>query len=417
MIQKLFGSMPQSNIRSEDFQAVDGVGNTAFGSVLSNITASQKQSEVNLEDSKTEFELDNAILHIFNATTIEELIAGLEIGKLSIPELQKLQESDEVNHLSDVDISNLIDKIMPLLEQAGLSESEILAASTATDLWSLLTIVDEIGPKLFSEIVSSLEGKSVIPKEQAIELLTILKLVAITAPETDLTMKQEQQLFSLQGFLVAAEERFESTLHTNQNRNNLLHLMESRQVIRFVMPNETNQENLKDTPKETVHQPITNVLATMRTEAAPAELENRNNTRNETLLREMQAIFKRSNFGHTGGTNRLLIKLYPEHLGQVRIELMQTNGIMTARILASSALGKEMLDSQLHQLRSAFLQQNLQVERIDISQMLEDTSKNDHQHGMFNQHFKNEQDDSNEQEEQNQVEEMTFQEYMIELEA
>ena len=311
----------------------------------------------------------------------------------------------------------MIVNVTPLLEQAGLSESEIMAASTANDLWSLLKIVDEIGPKLFAEIASALEGKGAIPKEQAIELLTILKTVAIMAPEKDLTMKQEQQLFSLQGFLVSAGDRFESTLHTNQSRNNVVNLMEARQVIRFVVPNETNEQNLKDTPKETVHQPITNALATMRTEVAPAELESRNNARNETLLREMQAIFKRSNFGHTGGTNRLLIKLYPEHLGQVRIELMQTNGVMTARILASSALGKEMLESQMHQLKSAFLQQNLQVERIDISQTLDDTMKNEHQHGMFNQHFKHEQEDTKEQDEQNKEEEITFQEYMIELEA
>ena len=456
LIQAISGSMPQSNIRSKNFQAVDGVGNTAFGSVLSNITASQKQSDVILEDTETEVELDSTILNIFNATTVEELIVGLKTGDISMPELQNLQESDGVSHLLDVDISKLIDKVMPLLEQAGLSESEIMAASTATDLWSLLTIVDEIGPKLFSEIVASLEGKGVIPKEQAIELLTILKSAAIIAPKTDLTMKQEQQLFSLQGLLVAAEERFESTLRTNQSQNNVVQLLEARQIIRFVIPNETNQDNLKDTPKgtgqqpimdalaalkaratlvptelpseanqghlkdtpkETLQQPLMNVLGAMRTEAAPAELESRNNTRNETLLREMQAIFKRSNFGHTGGTNRLLIKLYPEHLGQVRIELMQTNGVMTARILASSALGKEMLDNQLHQLRSAFLQQNLQVERIDISQMLEDASKNEHQHGMFNQHFKNEQEDENEQDEQNEEEKITFQEYMIELEA
>ena len=409
--------MPQSNVRGEDFQTVGVIGENAFGSVLSNITASQKKPEVNLEDSKAEVAIDNAVLTIFSATTVEELIAGLNLGDLSVPELQMVQESDEFSQLSELDISNLMDKVMPLLEQAGLSESEVLAASTATDLWSMLTIVDEIGPKLFSEIVSALEGKSIIPKEQAIELLTILKTVAIIAPETDLTMKQEQQLFSLQGFLVSAGDRFESTLHTNQSRNNVVNSMEARQVIRFVMPNETNEQSLKDTPKETVQQPIMNALATMRTEAAPAELESRNNARNETLLREMQAIFKRSNFGHTGGTNRLLIKLYPEHLGQVRIELMQTNGVMTARILASSTLGKEMLDSQLHQLRSAFLQQNLQVERIDISQALEDAPKNEHQHGMFNQHFKHEQDDTKEQDEQNEEEKTTFQEYMIELEA
>ena len=114
----------------------------------------------------------------------------------------------------------------------------------------------------------------------------------------------------------------------------------------------------------------------------------------------MQNIFKRSNFGQTGGTNRLLIKLYPEHLGQVRIELLQVNGVMTARILASTALGKEMLDSQLHQLRSAFLQQNLQVERIDVSQTLQDTSRNDRDQA-FNQHFRKEQENSDEHQEQN----------------
>ena len=409
--------MPQSNVRGEKIRTVDVIGGNAFGSILSNITSGPQKPVDNLETSESEVAMDHAVLSIFSATTVEELIAGLKLGELSISELQKVQVADEFGHLSEVDISDLIDKVMPLLEKAGLSESEILAASTATDLWSLLTIVDEIGPKLFSEIVNALEGKSIIPKEQAIELLTILKSVAIMAPEKDLTMKQEQQLFSLQGFLVSAGDRFESTLHMNQGRNNVVQLMEARQIIRFVMPSETNEQNLKDTPKETVQPALMNALATMRTEAAPAEVESRNNARNETLLREMQAIFKRSNFGHTGGTNRLLIKLYPEHLGQVRIELMQTNGVMTARILASSALGKEMLDSQLHQLRSAFLQQNLQVERIDISQAMEDTPKNEHQHGMFNQHFKNKQDDTKEQDEQSNEEEMTFQEYMIELEA
>ncbi len=87
---------------------------------------------------------------------------------------------------------------------------------------------------------------------------------------------------------------------------------------------------------------------------------------------------------------------------------------MTARILASTALGKEMLDSQLHQLRSAFLQQNLQVERIDVSQTLQDTAKNDRDQA-FNQHFRKEGQETDEQQEQNDEEEMTFQEYMIDL--
>jgi len=75
-----------------------------------------------------------------------------------------------------------------------------------------------------------------------------------------------------------------------------------------------------------------------------------------------------------------------------------------------------MLDSQSHQLRAAFIQQNIQVERIDISQTLQDTTRNDRDQA-FNQHFRKEQEESTGQNNQNQEEEMTFQEYMIELEA
>ena len=171
--------------------------------------------------------------------------------------------------------------------------------------------------------------------------------------------------------------------------------------------------NTKDASQQVASSALGTVV-TAKGELTLTEVENRNNARNEALIKEMQTIFKRSNFGQTDGTNRLLIKLYPEHLGQVRIELLQVNGIMTARILASTALGKEMLDSQLHQLRSAFLQQNLQVERIDVSQTLQDTAKNDRDQA-FNQHFRKEGQETDEQQEQNDEEEMTFQEYMIEL--
>ncbi len=37
----------------------------------------------------------------------------------------------------------------------------------------------------------------------------------------------------------------------------------------------------------------------------------------------MQNVFKRANFGQIGGANRLLIKLYPEHLGQFLVVSLQ----------------------------------------------------------------------------------------------
>jgi len=409
-IQALLGSAQQLGTQAGNATG----GNNAFGSVFNNILASGPALVAPVEENAEDTITDETIMEIFNATTVEEIAELLGLGNISA------QSSKQFAGLLDTDVDQLIENIIPLLEKAGLSESELTAAMHVNDFWSLLDVIDKIAPQFFAELTTALEGKGAIPKDQAVELLALLKSVTLAAPKMDLVMKQEQQVFSLQGFLVATSERVETIINSNQNRNGMVQLMEAHQIIRMVPQvqtgqNPANDESLKDTPKETV-QPVLNQLSATRSEAAPAEVEKSNNARNEALLREMQNIFKRSNFGQTGGTNRLLIKLYPEHLGQVRIELLQVNGIMTARILASSAQGKEMLNSQLHQLKAAFVQQNLQVDRIDVSQTLQDTSRNDRDNA-FNQHFKKEQEGTEEQQEQNPEDDRTFQEYMIELEA
>ncbi len=66
------------------------------------------------------------------------------------------------------------------------------------------------------------------------------------------------------------------------------------------------------------------------------------------------------------GTNKLFIKLYPEHLGSIRIELLQDKGSITARMFASSGTAKDLLDSGINQLKDAFTMQNIQVDKIDV---------------------------------------------------
>ena len=56
-----------------------------------------------------------------------------------------------------------------------------------------------------------------------------------------------------------------------------------------------------------------------------------------------------------------------------------------------------MIDNQLHQLKQAFVQQGLQVERIDVGQTLQDTDRNNkEQQGFFNQFFKRQQEEPQE---------------------
>jgi len=402
----------------------------SFGTIFSSIAgtvplAGGTNSEV--IDSSVSAE---SIMAIFEATSVQELDTAAKgstadenedsTSKLDL--ITNAGNLEELAKLLDLDPKLLIESMLTLLGKAGLSEADLSAVASTTDFWTIVNAVDNVAPQFFNQLTDALEGKGDIPQRQAVELLTLLKAVELAAPKTDLLMKQEQLVFSLQGYLGTASVHFENNHNSAKTaKNGMVQLKGSKHIGQFFiqtdkgqkMTNENNAEKGLDTTQQAMSN--TNATVAVKGELLTSE-ESRNNSKNETLLREMQNIFKRSNFGQTGGTNRLLIKLYPEHLGQVRIELLQSNGIMTARILASTALGKEMLDSQLHQLRSAFLQQNLQVERIDISQTLQDTAKNDREHA-FNQHFKKESGETEDKHEQNDEEVMTFQEYMIELEA
>ncbi|WP_342509468.1 flagellar hook-length control protein FliK [Sporosarcina sp. FSL K6-2383] len=397
-----------------------------FGSVFGSIVAAETAVIVPIQQQSADQVTEESILAIFNAQSVEELEAALkELGGDGVlSSMTNVGSLEELASLLNIEPKQLMEGILSLLEKAGLSQEDLSELADSTDFWSVLNAIDKVAPQFFGQLSDELAGKGELSKQQAVDLLTLLKTVALVAPKTDLLLKQEQQVFSLQSTLVAAAGQFEETLTTNNSTKlDMLQLMESKSTVRLVIQTNQGQSQADDEVANKNAEPSQQVSGNAANVAMPkgeftiTEAENRNNAaRNEALVREMQNVFKRANFGQIGGTNRLLIKLYPEHLGQVRIELLQVNGIMTARILASTALGKEMLDSQLNQLRQAFLQQNLPVERIDVSQTLQDTARNDREQA-FNQQFKNDGQENDGQREQSDEEQLTFEEYMIELEV
>jgi flagellar hook-length control protein FliK len=86
----------------------------------------------------------------------------------------------------------------------------------------------------------------------------------------------------------------------------------------------------------------------------------------EQFTKDFSSILGKSQFIKGPASNTLLIKLNPEHLGTLKVELVQQNGSITAKMIASTSTAKDMLDSQLSQLKTAFSQQNIRVDKIDI---------------------------------------------------
>lgn len=343
---------------------------------------------------------------LLHTSTLEELIGLLEEHvnmKITLPELQ------EGEFVLLEDLPELLREIMPMLQ-----EDDVDSETMAMNIWTLLEQLDKAMPTLYSEIANENWGKGVHAGDQLIHIVSFLQMVAIELPKLDLTFKQEQQLEALQNIL----QKLGSSQIRNLQETSSLRFPNTESSRSLLLNGEAKLSNshISEIANKSVGQATLPFGGLPKVEGLLTELEARESSRAQLLLRELQNVLKRSNFGQLNGTNRISVKLYPEHLGQLRIELLQTNGLLTARILASNAVGKEMLENQLHQLRSAFLQQNIQVERIDIAQMLDETNYLDREHA-FGQQFNKEQDSDNHKSDQDEEEQKSFDQYLIEVEV
>ncbi|MBS4177119.1 flagellar hook-length control protein FliK [Lederbergia citrea] len=134
---------------------------------------------------------------------------------------------------------------------------------------------------------------------------------------------------------------------------------------------------------ETVSQVNVNHTPHMRTETFDLNLldQMKQEPTMRGFMQEFSNILGRSNLTTSMNTTKLLIKLYPEALGMLRIELLQKDGLMTARLMASTSMAKEILDSQLHSLKHAFITQNIQVDKIEVTNSQSEAQKYTSQDG------------------------------------
>jgi flagellar hook-length control protein FliK len=114
---------------------------------------------------------------------------------------------------------------------------------------------------------------------------------------------------------------------------------------------------------------VLHVQQTSKVEQLTLMLEtSRKSVSTEDLIKQFQSIMDKSQFLKNGATQKLLIRLTPEHLGSLRIELLQKDQMMVAKLITTTSAAKETLESHLNGLKQALVNQNIQVERIEISQ-------------------------------------------------
>ncbi|PZX07864.1 flagellar hook-length control protein FliK [Psychrobacillus insolitus] len=362
---------------------------------------------------------------------IQELLSIL--GAESLEQVENILGSKELS-VNTKELKGLLNKLLD-------EETDINDELTESNVWDLLAGINEQASQLSNIIVQSLYGQGPATPVEAKQAVQLLKVVQLIGKKSDLTLKQESTLFDISRLVDDLKKMISKEVNTvisTKGKQKLL--FETTSQISGVSENfskpATNHLTLDQSMKQVVIKQVTSPTETVvevkevtsniqgqsstivqtKVEAVSVTLLTGKPAQTEELVKELQKAMNRAQFGQAGGANRLVIKLYPEHLGTIRIELIQKDGMLTARMLASTALGKEMLDSQSGQLKQGLMNQNIQVERLEITQALQDTSRQDRNQA-FNESFKQQQQQQQKESKQDEKEDLsTFEDFLKEME-
>ncbi len=356
------------------------------------------------------------VQHVTNQPTEDQKIQSLSNRKGQVQ--VEREELDKVLAITKEGPKNLIDQFMMQItqlfdEESTLTEDQLsVFAALQAIIQEVLTKSDQTFKEVnwLHQLQNIREQKSVAP--------TIL-LQAVQGDMTEEVAQEKSTLasmaigqvadFARQGQSQLLAQAQQSAHPVNNQPSQTLQAILQQMTTESNETSQTKVEGVSSTgltSKDAASEAITQRFQLNLEQTPEAK-------RGEKLMQELQAMMKRANFGRAGGVNRITVQVYPEQLGQIRIELQENKGILTARILASVAMTKDLLERQMNQLRQA-LGQHTQVERIEIVQMLQETPRHEREQLFQQQQRQFQQQQS--KKENKEDDEQTFEEFLAQLE-
>ncbi len=143
---------------------------------------------------------------------------------------------------------------------------------------------------------------------------------------------------------------------------------------------------------------------------------NGNQVNTESFMKNFEKLLASSNFMKNGMFNKLVIKLHPETLGTIRVELIQSQTSLVAKLHVQNEQVRSLIESHLSGLKNSFAAQNIQVDKFEISSNL-DFEKFQKQAGrdfLGNSDQSKKQNDQSQdmRESEDEVQVITFKDYM-----
>ncbi|MEL4024400.1 flagellar hook-length control protein FliK [Lysinibacillus endophyticus] len=414
-----------------------------FGDIFSQIANKEEVLQYTTESSNlVNFE---KLEDLLSTSTIKEVL-----NLLGISETDEMDENIEYEVPVDLLNSDELIKVLQIdYEELMNAFEEFFGVDqhVLNETWDLISIINNQSQELLSNgFLKGLNGELDISPQATQQLLHFLKVVEIAGSNSTLTLEQQNQIIKLKELLQEISKELE--VKNNQSNNNLIftkvvnYKLQSEQpstaIISNIKRNNNTvlfgqnqiQNNSEKVLASTVKQLLVNneqneeSASNVLTPTSSTMISSKNFTitlpveksaQSEAFVKEFQSLLNKSQLSNSQGTMKLLVKLYPENLGSIRIEILQNDGVLSARLLASTSQAKELLDSQIQQLKTVFAQQNIQMDRIDIAQSLQETDRNLRDQSLFGNMFNDQQSGQNddEHEENNQEQSMSFEDYLL----
>ena len=394
------------DFQSSDVHSKNSFQQERFGQVFNDVMNAQKQSP---STTKTEANSDVEVLQASDlkdalmelGIELDESLLFVQMGDEAIP-MDQLLTSENLAEMLSIDLEQL-EHLMQQLEMENVD---------VTNVWAMI----EAAPQLLVQLQSSITAENSVSIDEAIDLLQFMKLAQLIGDKTDTVLTQQTQLINMTDTFKQVLSQILPIIQPNmtnqQNQNQLAVIQQVAQPMNIETKVEATTKSFNNAQNESLLQQ--NQQSNQLSRTVTVTLPTNQTSQAEALAKEIANLLNRSQMSNSQGTIKLMLKLFPENFGQIRIEIVQQNGIMSARLLATTAAGKDLLDSSLNQLKSTLVAQNIQMDRIDVAQALQETDKNFRDQSLFGNFFKQRNNEEDEKEQMEEEEQKSFEEYLTE---
>lgn len=350
-----------------------------------------------------------------NRTSFLEMLTG-------ISSMHRSQE-DASLAMGEENHSQLLLNLLAPLQQ----ESEEIEINEVEELLNLLP--DYLRYEI-EELLQQYDGETIDFNDLSVEGLTLAQMFVhfiqlLTRQQAQQNATANERLEQMKNMLqqaVKAEAQVTGMSHTNEiiaklekmfNTNN-----ESKQTyLQGVMTRLTQSSSKQEQTGLNMSTVVDSTQAMSRAQQFVIHIGEQPTKEAEQrqFIRQFQDIIGRGLLRQlNNGTTQFTIKLHPQHLGRLDIQLLQTNGSIIAKITASTTAARELIEAQLHQLRNTFAQQQINVERIEVNEQQQSYQLNKDGEGKERQddgrESKNKEEDENKESFANVLNEITFNE-------